>query len=157
MIDTAISPTFSTDKMTPVKLFGAALLFLCGALYSRSACERAKKELDETDFVISVITRVKNEIADYGAPLGDILKSFGIDGGTEELLLRVSCKSVREALRKLSLIGRGYGKEELRICDEILEQLAELKKSLNEKLKEVTAISRVKGYGVAAATVILLL
>ena len=137
-----------------VKLFGATLLFACGAFYARGARERAEKELFEAERAHLLVLRIKNEIADYGVPLNEILKSFGVDGGVESFLSSLSCERIMDSLADLRLIGYGYGKEELRICDRLLESLEVLKKEMAVRLREVTAISRVKGYGLAAAAVI---
>jgi len=140
-----------------IKLIGAAMLFACGGYYSKTAREKAEKELSEVEFALSLIVRIKSEIADYGVPLGEILKSAGVNGGSEGVLRELTCEKVKECLCDLNLIGRGYGKEEMRICDKIAEGLGALKKETEARVREVTAISRVKGYGVAAAAVILLL
>ena len=69
-----------------VKLFGATLLFTCGAFYARGARERAEKELFEAERAYSLVFKIKNEIADYGAPINEILNSFGVDKGVEAFL-----------------------------------------------------------------------
>ena len=139
-----------------VKLIGSAIIFCCGALYSSVAKRNAVRELAETDRVLSLFRYIKSEISDYSTPLEEIFASRQILGGTKGLLESLS-ESLRAELYEARALGRGYGNEELRICDKLIGRLEARKKLLEAKAKEVTAISRVKGFGISAAVVILLI
>lgn len=139
-----------------LKLVGAAVILSCGALYSSAARREVKRELDETDRTLSLFRYIKSEISDYGTPLDAIFAARGISGGMDGLLSSLS-ENLRAEISEARALGRGYGNEELRICDKLLGRLEARKKALENRVKEVTAISRVKGYGISAAVVILLI
>ena len=139
-----------------VKLVGSAIIFFCGALYAISAKRDAVRELAETDRALALFRYIKSEISDYSTPLDEIFVSRQIFGGIEGLLESLS-ESLRAELYEARALGRGYGNEELRICDKLIGRLETRKKLLEARVKEVTAISRVKGFGISAAVVILLI
>ena len=139
-----------------VKFIGCAIIFLCGAIYSSSVGRDAANELAETDRILALFRYIKSEISDYGTPLDRIFEARGIEGGIEGLLGSLS-KGLRSDLYEARALGRGYGNEELRICDKLICRLEARKKALEVKAKELTAIARVKGFGISAAIVILLI
>lgn len=139
-----------------IKLVGAAVIFVCGALYSSAARREVLRELDETDSVLSLFRYIKSEISDYGTPLDEIFAARGISGGPDGLLSSVS-ESLRTEISEARALSRVYGNEALRVCDRLMGRLDTRKKLLESRVGEVTAISRVKGYGISAAVVILLI
>ena len=151
-------PTKFTDGRTAliVKLIGCAIIFSCGALYSSAARRDALRELAETEGALTLFRYIKSEISDYSTPLDEIFASRQIFGGINGLLESLS-ENLQAELCEARKLGHGYGNEELRICDKLIARLEERKKRLESKAKEVTAISRVKGFGISAAVVILLI
>ena len=139
-----------------VKLVGCAIIFCCGALYSSSAKRDAMSELAETDRVLTLFRYIKSEISDYSTPLDEIFASRQVFGGIEGLLGSLS-ESLRAELYEARALGRGYGNEEIRICDKLIGRLETRKKLLEARAKEVITVSRVKGFGISAAVVILLI
>lgn len=139
-----------------LKLVGAAVILGCGALYSNVARRDVVRELDETERTLSLFRYIKSEIADYGTPLDEIFAARQISHGMDGLLSSLS-ESLRAEISEARSLGRGYGNEELRVCDKLIGRLEARKKALENRVGEVTAISRVKGYGISAAVVILLI
>lgn len=138
------------------KLLGAVFMISCGALYSRFASRAAAEELEENRRVLELFRFVKSEIADYGTPLDCIFAQQGIAHGVDGLFATLS-PSLRDEIGEAVRLGRGYGKEELRICDKLIARLEIRQKKLSDKLSEVSAVSRVKGLGLSAAVIILLI
>lgn len=138
------------------KLLGAVFMIACGALYSRFASRAAAEELEENRRVLELFRFVKSEIADYGTPLDCIFAQQGIAHGVDGLFASLS-PSLRDEIGEAARLGRGYGKEELRICDKLIARLEIRQKKLSDKLSEVSAVSRVKGLGLSAAVIILLI
>lgn len=139
------------------KIVGSAVVFLCGALYAQNAQKEVLCELDEAKRLLEVFRYLKNEIEEFDTPLFEALQAKGVKGGVEELSLSVSTARLGEIIGEAKNLGRGYKKEELRICDRLVSRLENEKKSLEAKARETKVISRVKGLGTAAAAVILLL
>lgn len=137
------------------KLLGAVTVFACGALYALNSERAVEAELAEAEYLLSVFGYVKNETEEFDTPLFEILRARGC-GGVEELISSVKSDSLRAIISEARSLGRGYKKEELRICERILCNLESAKKTLEAKARETKAISRVKGLGIAAAAVILL-
>lgn len=138
------------------KLLGAVFMIACGALYSRFASRAAAEELEENRRVLELFRFVKSEVADYGTPLDCIFAQQGIAHGVDGLFATLS-PSLRDEIGEAVRLGRGYGKEELRICDKLIARLEIRQKKLSDKLSEVSAVSRVKGLGLSAAVIILLI
>lgn len=138
------------------KIVGSATVLLCGALYAKYSQKGIADELSEAERLVGVFRFLKNEIEEFDTPLYEILKSKNIDGGIDGLIASVTSSRLREIIFEAKKLGRGYKKEELRICDRLVTRLEDEKKSLEAKAKETRVISKVKGYGVAAAVVILL-
>lgn len=138
------------------KILGAATVIFCGVLYAKNAQRGIGEELAEVEFWLEFFKFLKNEIEEFDTPLHAVLKSRDIDGSIEGLLSAVKCERLRAAVSDAKNLGRGYKKEELRICTRVIERLENEKKSLDAKAKETKVMSRVKGLGTAAAAVILL-
>ena len=138
------------------KLAGATAVLACGAFYSYSERRLASRELEETEVALGVFERVRSEIADYGTPLWEILSGCGISGGIDGYLDGLS-PELAELLEGAKRLGRGYRNEELRLCEQLLTRLKERQKALEQRAREVSALSRVKGYGLSAALIILLM
>lgn len=139
-----------------LKLFGAVTLLACGAAYSRAAQRAARAELEETERALSLFTRIKSEISDFRTPLWEILSKNGVSCGLDGYVDSLS-PPLAELISEAKKLGKGYSSEELRLCDGIVRRLEERQKRLKEKAREVSALSRVKGYGTAVAVIILLL
>lgn len=139
------------------KIVGSATVLLCGVLYARHAQKGVCAELAEVERLVGIFKYLRNEIEEFDTPLYSILKTQGIEGGIEGLLSTVECEKLRAAVSDAEKLGRGYKKEELRICDRLVSRLENEKKSLEIKVRETKVMSRVKGLGTAAAAVILLL
>ena len=138
------------------KLLGALLLFLCGASYSRFASKSCAHELDETLKTLELFRCLKSEISEYGTRLDVFFEARGIRDGVDGLLDGLS-KELGEELAEARRLGRGYGTEELRICDRAVSRLEARAKCLEGRLGEVKAVSRAKGLGLSAVAVILLI
>ncbi len=138
------------------KLVGAAAVLACGAFYSYSERRLASRELEETEGALGVFERVRSEIADYGTPLLEILSGCGISGGVDGYLGTLS-PELAELLCGARALGLGYRNEELRLCERLISLLKERQKALEQRAREVSALSRVKGYGLSAAIIILLM
>ena len=136
-----------------VKLFGVCAVIASGFFYSRLASRRAAEKFAESDRVLELFRYVKSEISDYGTPLDVIFAAKGM-GGIEELLSEVSGE-LAELISAARSLGRGYGKEELRICDRLISCLEGYRSRCLEKLREEKAMAKVKGLGISAAIVIL--
>lgn len=136
------------------KLFGAVILVLCGGLYAKHSQNRVKAELEEAETLIGLFCYIKNEIEEFDTPLDAVLEAKGIKGGMGRLL--DSCPdSFFEAVKEAARLGRGSKSEELRICVRTIERLEEERRALAKKAEETVVLSRVKGYGTAAALIIL--
>ena len=138
------------------KLFGALLLFLCGASYSHFASKASADELDETLKTLELFKCLRSEIGEYGTRLDVFFEERGVKGSVDGLLHSLS-KELEEELSEIRRLGRGYGSEELRICDKAVSRLEARAKRLEGKLGEVKAVSRAKGLGLSAVAVILLI
>ena len=139
------------------KVFGSALIFLCGALYARLSSSATLGELEEADRLLKLFSHIKNEIEEFGTPLNSVLLREGIEDGVEGLLLSVRHKRLSLAVGEARGLGRGHKKGDLRICERIISRLEEEKRRLVKSASEVRVLSRVKGFGTAAAAVILFL
>lgn len=139
------------------KIVGSATVLLCGALYAKNAQRGIGEELAEAEYLLGVFRCLKNEIEEFDTPLNDVFKSHGVDGGIDGLLKEVKSQKLRTAAGDAQKLGRGYKKEELRICNRLISNLEEEKKHLEAKAKETKVMSSVKGLGTAAAVVILFL
>ena len=136
------------------KLLGSVVLVLCGGLYANRSQAVIKSELGEVEELISVFGYIKNEIEEFDTPLDAVLEAKGIKGGIDRLLASCSERAF-EAAKEAQKLGRGSKNEELRICARIIERLESERKALAKKADEVVVLSRVKGYGTAAALIIL--
>ena len=130
---------------------------LCGALYSHNAQKAVSQELSEAERLLEIFKYLRNEIDEFDTPIYEALRAKGVEGSIEKIFSSVSSEGLRGAISEARLMGRGYKKEELRVCDRVVSRLEEKKKLLDAKAKETKVISRVKGLGTAAAAVILLL
>ena len=138
----------------PFRLVGGVLLFLSAWGYSRSEILRAKKELAETEAAIELFLKLKSGIFEYSLPVCDLLFEYcgHRDMGAYLSSLTPGLSSL---LADAARLGRGYKSEELRLCDLLIEKLKERQSKQKKTCTEVTALSRVKGYGIAAAIIIL--
>ena len=137
------------------KLLGAVTVFACGTLYALNSERTVEAELAEAEYLLSVFGYVKDETEEFDTPLFEILRARGFDG-VETLISNVKSEGLCAIVSEARSLGRGYKKEELRVCNHILCNLESAKKSLEAKARETKAISRVKGLGLAAAAGILL-
>lgn len=138
------------------KLLGALLLFLCGASYSRFATKSFAAELDETRCALDLFVSLRSEISQYGTRLDAFFEARGVAGGVCGYL-DVLSKGLGDELSEVRRLGRGYGTEEIRICDKAVSLLEARAKRLEGRLSEVKALSRAKGLGLSAVAVILLI
>ena len=137
-----------------LKLFGALLLFACGAAYSYFTARSAAAELAEAVKALEVFAGLKSEIGQYRTRLDVFFLSKGIRGGLEGYLDSLS-DGLSAELSDARRLGRGYGEEDMRICDRVVSCLEARVKRLEARLGEVKAISRAKGLGLSAIAVIL--
>ena len=139
-----------------IKLLGAGAVMLCGAAYSLTVQKKLKNEIEENLSALRIFKKIRCEISDFSTPLYDIFASEGINGGLCEYLDSLS-PQLQELLAEAKLLGRSYKSGELRLCERLLGRLEDRQRLLSSKLGEKLAIARVKGFGLSAATVILLL
>ena len=139
------------------KVLGSFLIFSCGALYAHFSSSAVFGELEEANRLLRVFSYLKNEIEEFGTPLNSVLLREGIDRGVEGLLSSVRSKSLLSAIGEARGLGRGHKKGDLRICARIISRLEEEKRRLEKSASEARVLSRVKGFGTAAAAVILFL
>lgn len=138
------------------KLLGAAALVICGGLYAKHSQKHINDEVKEAERLICIFVYLKNEIEEFDTPLVEALKEKGICGGVDGLL--ASCTGrLYDAVKESEKLGRGYKSEELRICARVIDRLENERKILVKKAEEAAVLSRVKGYGIAAALIILLI
>ena len=138
-----------------VKLLGAAAVLACGAFYAKKSRAEIERELAEAEYLLGIFKHLKHEIEEFDTPVYTVFKSHGIDGGVDGLLTEVKSERLRAVILGAKSLGYGYKKEELRVCDRLIDKLEEEKKFLENKTKESKVMSRVKGLGIAAAVVIL--
>ena len=136
------------------KLLGACVVIACGGFYSRLAAHRAKERLVESESLLALFKYVRGEIGDYGTPLDEIFNSKGICGGVDGILSDLSDEAAK-LLEDAHLLGRGLGREELRICDRLISELEAYRCRCLEGLRVEKVMARVKGLGASAAIVIL--
>lgn len=139
------------------KLIGSATVLACGAVYARLSERKYSDELEEYRRLLELIKYMKNEIEEFDTPLNVILSSRSIYGGIPGLLSSLKSERLKRATEEARLLGRGYKKEELRICERLLNRIGAEKDRLEAKAEEERVIARVKGIGASVAAVILLL
>ena len=139
-----------------LKLVGVAAVLACGAFYSYSARKSAFVELEENERALALFHSLKNEIADYGTPLWEFLSKNGVNGGINGYINSLS-PALSALLADAIRLGRGYRNEELRLCEALISRLEARQKELAQKARDATVLARVKGYGMSAAVIILLL
>ena len=140
-----------------VKLIGSAVMLLCGALYAKNAQRAELLELTQAERLLEIFKYIKSEIEEFDTPLYALLKNCGIDGGVDALLAQIAYENLKKAVSEAQKLGRGYKKEDIRTCERLVSALESEKNRLKERVRETRAISRVKGIGISAAAVILLL
>lgn len=139
------------------RVVGSLLIFLCGALYANLSGSAVLCELDEAGRLLRLFSYLKSEIEEFGTPLNAALSREGVDGGVEGLLSSVRSKRLLAVLGEANVLGRGHKKGDLRVCERIISRLEVEKSRLEKAASEAKTLSRVKGFGTAAAAVILFL
>ena len=134
-----------------IKLFGAVLIFLCGAALAHLLNGKARNMLAQVEGFIELVRRLRGEIDCFSMPIPVALASFSDDlfrkcgfGGSAKSVRTVEelvcgCEMFSSELADIMSgfalhVGRGYKSEQLALCDRTLERLEAYRLSLASEL-----------------------
>ena len=142
-----------------VKIIGGALLILASVFYGRLKIHEERKKSSLAEASVEFVRAVRDSIAHYAKPLGEIYESVRIEA-LEECGFLPLCRTdgIRAAWRSGKLcipgkmsgvmgefsekIGGGYREDELALCAHTLERMEKLTEQVREEREKSEKLYR---------------